>query len=159
MNIRIIALLILGLFLLPLDAQAKAQKTQDDPNAVTGLWLTENKRAAIDIQLCEDSLCGYVAWIIDGGLQFDKNNPDESKWNLPICGLKVLGDFTFDGQTFWEDGYIYDAKEGDTYTANISVKRNGNLRLRGYIGLPMFGKSQEWTRLTDDHPRCAVPKL
>jgi len=33
------------------------------------------------------------------------------------------------------------------YTANISLQSDGTLRLRGYVGSPMFGETQIWTRI------------
>jgi len=35
---------------------------------VTGYWLTENKRAVINLADCDQNLCGTVYWIIEGGM-------------------------------------------------------------------------------------------
>jgi uncharacterized protein (DUF2147 family) len=47
----------------------------------------------------------------------------------------------------FEDGHIYNAENGKTYNANISLQADGTLRLRGYVGSPMFGETQIWTRI------------
>lgn len=123
----------------------------------TGYWLTENKRAVIHTQECDQGLCGTIYWIIDGGLTKDVNNPDESMRTRPMCGLQILWGFKKDGDTDWEDGKIYKADDGDTYSANITLKDQDTLGLRGYVGIPLFGKSQVWSRVSaDDYKACTV---
>jgi len=53
---------------------------------------------------------------------------------------------TSDSTTF-EEGQIYNGENGKTYNANISLQPDGKLRLRGYVGSPMFGETQLWTRV------------
>ena len=53
---------------------------------------------------------------------------------------------TSDTNTF-EDGQIYNGENGKIYSANISLQSDGKLRLRGYVGSPMFGETQLWTRV------------
>ena len=38
-------------------------------------------------------------------------------------------------------------ENGKTYNANISLQPDGKLRLRGYVGTPMLGETQLWTRV------------
>jgi uncharacterized protein (DUF2147 family) len=61
----------------------------------------------------------------------------------PIWGFKA----TSDPNTF-ESGQIYNGENGKTYSANISLQPDGKLRLRGYVGSPMFGETQLWTRVS-----------
>ena len=114
---------------------------------VEALWLTENERAVIQIEKCDDSLCGYVYWIIDGGMEFDTKNPNPNNRNDPLCGLQILKDFERKAEDKWEDGTIYKADDGDTYNADIKLSSTKKLEVRGYIGLPVFGKTQTWTRV------------
>ena len=44
-------------------------------------------------------------------------------------------------------GQIYNGENGKIYNANISLQPDGKLRLRGYVGSPMFGETQLWTRV------------
>ena len=127
-------------------------------DSVEGLWLTENKRAVINIEKCEDSICGKIHWIIEGGLQRDIHNEDPALKNQPMCGLKILGDFKEDSPNTWEDGFIYKADDGDTYSANIELKDDGTLKLRGYVGFSFLGKTQIWTRANEeDYKVCSAP--
>ena len=131
---------------------AQAEQTFSHP---TGLWLTENERSVIKVTECGDSLCGHVHWVIEGGMEHDSKNPDESKRNDPMCGLKVLWDFHQQGQYSWADGKIYKADEGDTYSATLQMLPTGNMKVRGYLGMPLLGKSQTWRPVTEaEYPAC-----
>ncbi len=143
---RIILFLTLMIFTLPANAST-------DP--VEGYWLTQNQRAVVKLAQCDQGLCGSIYWIIEGGLQADEHNPDESKRANPICGMNILWGFEQQGAGEWEDGKIYKADEGDLYDADLEIEDDGTLRLRGYIGTPLLGKTQIWTRVAaEDYKAC-----
>jgi uncharacterized protein (DUF2147 family) len=49
----------------------------------------------------------------------------------------------------WTGGEILDPENGKTYKATLKLADNGQkLLVRGYIGLPIFGRSQTWVRRT-----------
>jgi len=124
---------------------------------VDGLWMTENKRAVIDVKPCADGgpVCGEIAWIIDGGMTVDAKNENPELRNQPLCGLQILNGFKSGAKSNeWVDGKIYKADDGDVYNASITQIDENRLRLRGYVGIPLFGKTQIWTRVPDNHPRC-----
>lgn len=133
---------------------AMAQTAKPDP---TGLWLTENKRAAIRITNDASGLRGEIAWIIAGGMSKDTQNADASKRDRPLCGMVILWGFQQNAKNpkSWESGRIYKADDGDIYHANLSVVSDNKLYLRGYVGMPLLGKTQYWTRVSEkDYPRC-----
>lgn len=141
------------LFTLFSASYALAAETPDP----TGLWLTENKRAVVKIDRCGNSICGNIAWIIEGGMQKDIKNPDPAKRDTPMCGLPILYNFVQNPKNakVWESGHIYKADEGDTYNATVSVTSPNELYLRGYIGIPLIGKTQTWTKVSaKDYPAC-----
>ena len=126
-----------------------------------GLWLTENGRSVIAVEPCRDPslLCGHIHWIIEGGMQHDSKNPDQALRNTPMCGLQIMSGFRQHDARNWGDGRIYKADEGDTYNANMQLLPNGKMIVRGYVGMPLFGKSQTWTRVSGvDFPQCRAPK-
>jgi hypothetical protein len=45
------------------------------------------------------------------------------------------------------DGYVYNPQDGKTYSGNITILSNKALKVVAYIGLPIFGRSQTWTRV------------
>ncbi|MEO6849303.1 MAG: DUF2147 domain-containing protein, partial [Mucilaginibacter sp.] len=64
----------------------------------------------------------------------------------PELGLELLKDFTFDGDDVYDDGTIYDPKNGKTYSCKMTLEGN-QLKIRGYIGISLFGRSEIWTRV------------
>jgi uncharacterized protein (DUF2147 family) len=126
-----------------------------EKNAANGLWLTENHRSVIKIENCGDRLCGRIFWIIKGGMQTDSKNPDETRRSRPLCGLPLLWGFKADDATHWSGGHIYKADDGDTYHATIEALSPDRLKVRGYVGISLFGASQTWTRVgAAAYPRC-----
>jgi uncharacterized protein (DUF2147 family) len=116
-----------------------------------GVWLTEDKDAALTITRCDGRLCGRIIWLESatdrsGSLRLDQNNPDPTKQTQPICGLVVITGLEPSGPDKW-DGYVYNPQDGRTYSGNITVLSDTTLELRAYIGLPIFGRSQTWTRV------------
>jgi uncharacterized protein (DUF2147 family) len=63
------------------------------------------------------------------------------------CGLIILQIAAFlqnDGTTQYR-GTVRDPRDGDVYQATIALDPNQNLRLHGWLGLPIFGQTQTWT--------------
>lgn len=116
-----------------------------------GAWLTQDKDAALMIVACGDRLCGRVIWLESatdrsGSSRRDDENPDPAKRAERICGLMVMKDFTTAGSDRWT-GNIYNPQDGKTYSATITAVSDTTLRIRAYIGTPLFGRSQTWTRV------------
>lgn len=63
-----------------------------------------------------------------------------------VIGMEILRHMRPDGDA-WSGGEILDPETGKTYKAKMKLIEGGNkLVLRGYIGLPLFGRSQTWVR-------------
>lgn len=70
---------------------------------------------------------------------------DERK-NQPVVGMEIMRHMRPDGDE-WGDGEILDPENGKTYKAKMKLTDGGEkLVLRGYVGLPIFGRSQTWLR-------------
>jgi uncharacterized protein (DUF2147 family) len=126
-----------------------AQTKADD---ITGVWLTNGKEPAkIHVYKAGDKFFGKIVWLKnpakDGKPKVDSKNPDKNKQSQPIIGLVILQNFTFDDDE-WEDGKIYDPESGKTYSCNISLDGNNKLKVRGYIGVSLLGRTETWTRST-----------
>ena len=125
---------------------------------ILGVWNNEEKDAKIEIYKCGDKYCGRVIWLKEpnypegskegtpGTPRVDHNNPDPSLRKAPIIGLNIVLDFTsVDGHT-WFGGTVYDPKNGKTYRGKMTLVSQNQLKLRGYVGIPLFGRSTTWTR-------------
>lgn len=72
--------------------------------------------------------------------------PDE-RHGQRVIGMKILWNLHRDGNG-WSGGEILDPESGDVYRASLHLDENGRtLAVRGYIGIPMLGRSQTWTRV------------
>jgi len=116
-----------------------------------GVWLTEDKDAALTITNCGGQLCGRIIWLESatdrsGSLRLDQNNPDPAKQTQRVCGLVVISGLKPSGPDTW-DGSVYNPQDGQTYSGNITVVSDKALKVQAYIGLPIFGRSQTWTRV------------
>lgn len=132
--------------------------TIHDPS---GLWLTQNERSAIRVEKCGEQLCGRIAWIIDGGMQYDSKNPKMDLRKQPMCGLQIMQGLQQSKTNLnkWEDGYIYKADEGDIYSASATIKSQDEMTVRGYLAISLLGKSQTWKRVSaKNYPKCKVSK-
>lgn len=125
-----------------------SQTRADD---IIGVWLTSGKDPAkIQVYRSGDKFYGKIIWLQyptkDGKEKTDQNNPDKGKQNNSIIGLIILTGFKFDGEDEWKDGDIYDPESGKTYSCYLTLKDKNTLKVRGYIGVSLFGRTEIWTR-------------
>jgi uncharacterized protein (DUF2147 family) len=68
------------------------------------------------------------------------------KKDLPLVGLQVLWGFRPDGNS-WTGGQVLDPETGKVYRASLALEDGGKqLRLHGYIGIPLLGRTEHWQR-------------
>lgn len=119
-----------------------------DADDVLGYWMTDDGKAKIEIYKEAGKYNGKIVWLAEpyenGKPKLDTENPEEELRSRPLMGLNLVSGFEFDDDQ-WEDGEIYDPKEGKTYSCRMRLKGN-ELEVRGYIGVPMFGRTVIWTR-------------
>jgi uncharacterized protein (DUF2147 family) len=124
----------------------------EEGDHLLGIWWNEEKDAKIEIYKCSGKYCGKIVWLEepneeDGTPKIDDENPDESLQNRPLMGLKFLEGFSYDGDNLWEDGTIYNSREGKTYSCYLKLETETRLKVRGYIGFSLLGKTNYWERL------------
>jgi uncharacterized protein (DUF2147 family) len=66
--------------------------------------------------------------------------------NKPILGMTVIKGLTKDGEEY-NSGKILDPKNGKLYKCYITIESKDKLKLRGYIGIAIFGRTQYWYRV------------
>ena len=115
------------------------------PDVILGEWLSQEKDGKISIYKQGDKYYGKISWGKTPGRK-DAKNPDAKLKNRDLIGLVILQDFKYTGSA-WENGKIYDPNSGKTYDCILKVKDNNKvLDIRGYVGVPMFGRTATWTR-------------
>lgn len=126
---------------------------------LSGTWMNEKKRVAIRIDNCGDQLCGYIVWLkrskdANGNPRLDRHNPDPVLQNRTLCGLQILTGFRRLTDATWDDGQIYDPTDGRSYSSNITLEHDGTLKVRGYVGISLLGKTIAWTRVPAPGEPC-----
>lgn len=117
-----------------------ASKAQAAPTPPNGQWQTEDRRGVIEVAPCGRTLCGTIVGIsdfpADGSVLRDIAG-------TPQCHLRLLSALTRDDDDRWH-GTVRNPEDGRVYRAVVWIGTDGTLRLRGYIGLPLFGSTQLW---------------
>jgi uncharacterized protein (DUF2147 family) len=71
---------------------------------------------------------------------------DGARKNQRILGMEILRDFTQDDDE-WSGGYILDPRNGTEYKCYLEVIDGGKrLKVRGYVGIALLGRTQHWQR-------------
>ena len=99
----------------------------------------------VRIEECGKALCGVVSSAKDPN-DTDRKNPDPKKRKRPIIGTPVLLDMQPTRENRWE-GEVYNVRDGQTYTAKLSMRNPGTLRLEGCVMGGMFCGGQNWKRV------------
>lgn len=68
--------------------------------------------------------------------------------NKPIQGMVIIRGLTKDGDEY-NGGKIIDPKNGKTYKCLMALESKDKLKVRGYIGFSLLGRSQYWLRLDE----------
>lgn len=128
-----------------------------DLQSPVGRWKTiddetNTARSIVEITRVGDELQGRILKIF--------YRPDEKpdpvceacegeRKNQPIIGMTFLWGLKPDAGD-WAGGAILDPKNGKIYNAKASLDDGGQkLRVRGFIGTPLLGRTQVWLREPD----------
>ncbi|HEY4326151.1 MAG TPA: DUF2147 domain-containing protein [Mucilaginibacter sp.] len=137
-------------FLLLLSITFSIAASAQNADAILGKWLNPTGEGQVLIYKKENKYFGKLVWIKvpdrDGKPKTDIHNPDKALQSRPELGLELLQNFTFKGDDVYGDGTIYDPKSGKTYSCKMTLNDN-NLKIRGYIGISLFGRTEVWTRV------------
>ena len=121
-----------------------------DKAPIYGFYADET-RSIIEIYPCTpgtETVCARLEKVTaDSPVTVDRNNPDASLKTRSLCGLIIGEGFTLKDPTHAEGGHLYDPKTGKTYKGSITSEGD-KLKLRGYVGAKLFGRTAEWTRTT-----------
>jgi uncharacterized protein (DUF2147 family) len=116
----------------------------------TGDWRVADGVANIRVAQCNGSMWGAVSWEKQPGGR-DENNPDASKKTRPTLGMATLIDMKKKpGADQWE-GQVYNAKDGQLYSATITPVGTDQLEIKGCVMGFLCG-GETWTRVSPPIP-------
>ncbi len=118
--------------------------------SVTGKWYTvddnNSKKSIVEVYQKNDKVYAKIVELVN---EEDKGKVCEKcegkNYNKPIEGMNILTGLSKDGDE-WNGGKILDPENGKTYKCYITLEDNNKLKLRGYIGFSLIGRTEYWYR-------------
>ncbi len=107
-----------------------------------GYWQTKDGGGVVEVTRCGDALCAHLAGIV-------LDHPEDAMptdWRgVSQCGLQLISDALQIGANLWR-GQITDPRNGHVYGVELHVDDRGRLAVRGFLGVPLLGRTDYWTR-------------
>jgi len=128
----------------------------------TEYWTSDKDGWSVKTATCGDALCAYL---VDFKLKptdppgyqpVDEHNPDRTRRQDKMCGHMMMGDFhpsKSSGAT-WDGGWIYDPDSGTTYDGKITIVDQNTVKLRGFIGISLLGRTLVLRRQAELPNQC-----
>lgn len=118
---------------------------------IVGIWKTIDDRtnlptSHVEITKKDGKYFGHVVEMLRDHPSTLCDKCPGAKKNKPIMHMTILRDMTKEDD-YWTGGKILDPENGKEYKCNIYLISEDKLELRGYIGAPLFGRSQDWLRV------------
>ncbi|WP_165020810.1 DUF2147 domain-containing protein [Dysgonomonas sp. ZJ279] len=140
-KITVTLLLILFAGVLSVNAQSVLGKWKTFDDA------TGDAKSIVEITEKDGKIYGKVVEILNPAKKDSKcvdcSDADKDK---PVLGLVIIKGLKKDGEEY-SGGKILDPTSGKLYKCNVSLDGADKLKVRGYVGISAFGRTQTWTRV------------
>ncbi len=141
MKIYILNILI---FILPLWISA-----QDDK--ILGKWKTVDDtdgrtKSVVELYMKDGKLFAKVIELLAAATTTVCNNCPGNKAGNSLIQMDIVWNMIPEGNE-WVDGQIVDPKNGKVYSCIIALESEDKLKVRGYIGFSLLGRTQFWYRV------------
>jgi len=119
---------------------------------VTGKWKsiddeTGEAKSIIEIYKKDGKVYGKIVEILNKDRQDAKcTECDGANKDKPILGMVIMNGLEKDGDEY-DGGTILDPQSGKVYKCLIELEEANKLKVRGYIGFSLLGRTQYWTRV------------
>lgn len=130
--------------------ETNAQTTGD---AILGRWTSADKKLVVQMYRQGNEYRGKMVWFKDDDSKpmdewTDKHNPDPKLRNRKLLGMDVVTGLTYKpkGKSY-ENGAIYEAKTGKTWSASVKLDGNDVMKVKGYWHLKFIGRTMIFTRV------------
>lgn len=136
-----------------------ANKSLTQNSMIVGKWVTFNEKTNKPSSIIQMSRRNGL---VEGKIIKIFSNSGEKKRKFchlcrderkgrPILGLTIIKHMKCDRGSC-HDGDILDPRNGKVYHAKMRLIDGGRyLKVRGYIGIPLFGRSVTWARMSRQH--------
>jgi len=115
---------------------------------IEGRWLSGDESGWIEIRLVDGLPKGFAAGATQAEPtpRLDTLNPDPTLRSRRLLGITILDGFEYVGENVWKGGWVYDPNSGKTYRCSMTLVDHNTLKVRGFVGVSLFGRSDTWTR-------------
>jgi len=131
--------------------------TASAQNKIVGTWKTidddgETVKSLLEITQGENGkLYGTVVKLFrepdeDQNPKCTECDEEDSRYNEPVIGMTLLRELEKKSHTKYVDGRILDPENGQEYDCYVELVEPNKLKVRGYIGLAIAGRTQYWYR-------------
>lgn len=116
----------------------------------SGMWLTADGEARVQIGNCGQAYCGKIVWLKEPNdpetrkPKLDKFNKDAAQRARPIVGLQIISGMQPSGANLWK-GSLYNPEDGNTFTGSLAMQGADQMKLEGCV-LAIFCRSEMWKR-------------
>ena len=115
---------------------------------------TGKAKSVVELYMVGDKMHGKIIKLFRGPDEdpdpvCDKCDSDDPRYNKKVLGMEILTGLEKDDDKEWEDGEILDPKNGKVYDCDIELEEKGKLKVRGYIGVSLLGRTQYWYTYTE----------
>ncbi len=130
-----------------------AASAHAEDHGVLGQWITA-VGATAEVYHCDANVCVKLVMLTnDAPSRVDSSNPNAGLRKRSLCGLQIGRGFHLAGSDHADGGQLYDPKSGKTYSGTM-VSAGDSLKLRGYVGVKLFGRTEVWKRAHDTVSTC-----
>ena len=128
----------------------------------TEYWTSDKDGWSVKTAPCDSGLCAYL---VDFKLKptdppgyqpVDEHNPNPARRQDKMCGHIMMGGFqaSKSAGTTWDGGWIYDPDSGTTYDGKITIVDQNTVKLRGFIGISLLGRTLVLRRQAELPKQC-----
>ena len=131
-------------------AGVRAQQLSPKLQNAIGHWQIVNSDGPggqAEIYLENGKLFGRVTQVRPGRTPQDVCDKCSGEYkNQLILGMLLMRNFRAEGDD-WVDGTVVDPENGKEYKGKIWAVGTDKLKMRGYIGISLLGRTESWVRL------------
>lgn len=120
--------------------------------SIFGKWKTiddetGNEKSIVEIYQKDGKAYAKIVELLEEGKE-DKvcEECKGAKKNKPIKGMEIINGLSKDGNE-WNDAKILDPKTGKEYKCYITLEGDNKLKVRGYVGFALLGRTQYWHKV------------
>jgi uncharacterized protein (DUF2147 family) len=120
---------------------------QSSGGSIAGDWLTADNEGTVRVY---EENGKYFGQLIQGRNRKDTKNPNPALRDRDVAGTVIMTGFVYDGKGEWKRGKVYSPDNGKTYSGTLKLENLQTMLLRGYVGVPLLGRTERWTRKGED---------